>query len=196
MIVLVVLMLLSSQTRQLNDLCYETRNSVRNLHSLPSNLVRSHATPPIENKEKTELFARLNRETNSLLTCGDISSQPGPTPDSSAARKPRRVAFPCSVCAKGVTKASKAISCDTCDRWTHIRCTPCISAARYDRSVATGEELHFECDACTLASLPFGGEDDVDGVDTADWGARAAPSLGPYTTGLCCPFKLCFRYYT
>ena len=30
--------------------------------------------------------------------------------------------FPCSICNKNITKAQKAIFCNGCDKWTHIKC--------------------------------------------------------------------------
>ena len=79
-----------------------------------------------------------------LLYCGDVLSQPGPrsrsttqtaqlhpttnrnssssTPDFSRSLSDRRrkIANPCTACLKGVTKASKAVSCDSCEKWTHV----------------------------------------------------------------------------
>jgi hypothetical protein len=34
-----------------------------------------------------------------------------------------RTLFPCAVCSKNVTKCQKSIYCDSCQLWTHLRCT-------------------------------------------------------------------------
>ena len=68
--------------------------------------------PMMRSEEK--LFVYL-----SILVSGDIHSNPGP--------KARKISNPCTVCQKGVIKSSKAVSCDECDMWTHIRCTGHIS---------------------------------------------------------------------
>jgi retron-type reverse transcriptase len=111
-----------------------------------------------------------------ILRCGDILSQPGPT---TSGVKQRKVTNPCSACRRGVTRASKAVSCDSCDIWTHVRCIPCISLSRYHKCAENGETIPFTCDYCCLAQLPFAGEDDIDdtpGQATAAAGARAAPA--------------------
>ena len=47
----------------------------------------------------------------SLLTNRDVHPCPGP----------RNVKTPCVECSKGVISTSRALSCDRCDKWTHIR---------------------------------------------------------------------------
>ena len=79
-----------------------------------------------------------------LLCCGDIETKPGP-------RTPK---YPCTSCEKAVTKRSKAISCDTCDRWTHVKCTNSFSTARYDEIVNSDESFEFYCAKCLLNELP------------------------------------------
>ena len=46
-----------------------------------------------------------------LSGCGDIETNPGPTPQ-----------YPCAVCTDEVTFEQKAICCDACDQWTHTNC--------------------------------------------------------------------------
>ena len=74
-----------------------------------------------------------------------------------------------------MTKASKAISCDGCDAWTHVRCSGSVSLAKYNECVKDGGDISFVCDRCGFSSLPFVnadvGEDDV-GIA----GARAVPA--------------------
>ena len=83
---------------------------------------------------------------------------------------------PCTSCEKGVTRASRAVTCDVCDKWTHIRCSGSISRAKYDSCVQNGGEIAFVCDTCCLQSLPFSGEENVDGSGGQLAGARAVPA--------------------
>jgi hypothetical protein len=55
---------------------------------------------------------------------------------------------------KNVTKRSKAVSCDSCDGWTHIRCTHTISTGEY-KYLVLGGPLNFTCDFCLFSSLLF-----------------------------------------
>ncbi|KAJ8046701.1 RNA-directed DNA polymerase from mobile element jockey [Holothuria leucospilota] len=100
-------------------------------------------------QHKHKLSHKLITTSLLLILAGDIASNPGPC----ASRKPRH---PCVHCSKGVTARSKAVSCDSCERWVHIRCTYIISDAVYDTLVADGSDFNFLCNCCTLQSLPFG----------------------------------------
>ena len=62
---------------------------------------------------------------------------------------------PCIECGKGVVKRSKAISCDDCDLWIHVKCTNAISMDEYDALVTSGDCFSFTCDRCTLQNLPY-----------------------------------------
>ncbi len=46
-----------------------------------------------------------------LMLCGDVELNPGP------------VKFPCGVCNKAVRNGVRAVCCDMCDKWFHIKCT-------------------------------------------------------------------------
>ena len=88
----------------------------------------------------------------SLLVCGDVHPCPGPAP---ATRTPR---FPCIDCRKAVRKNSKAISCDVCKQWVHIKCCN-FSVDKYNSYVANDTEFSFTCGPCLLKNLPFGDSD-------------------------------------
>lgn len=45
-----------------------------------------------------------------LLLSGDVSLNPGP------------VKFPCGTCEKGVRRNQRAIQCDDCNLWFHLKC--------------------------------------------------------------------------
>ena len=54
-----------------------------------------------------------------------------------------------------MTKASKAISCDKCDRWVHERCAN-ISPAKYEQLRAGEISLNHVCNVCSFSHLPSG----------------------------------------
>ena len=115
----------------------------------------------------------LHQRQRQLLLSGDINVHPGPVE-----KKTRNVAYPCVVCARGVTRASKAISCDLCLRWTHVRCSVSVSLSKYDQCVKDGGEIAFVCDHCCLTSLPFANDDGVDGfsADAVSSSSSSPPS--------------------
>jgi len=89
-----------------------------------------------------------------LILAGDVASNPGPR----ATRKPK---YPCVHCSRGVISSSRAISCDSCERWVHSRCTKILTDAEYDKIVADDAELTYLCNSCSLDQLPFAGLGDV-----------------------------------
>ena len=64
--------------------------------------------------------------------------------------------FPCSVCFKNVNVNHKAICCDVCDKWVHIRCN-LLSNAEYKRLLYDPQTDHhvFYCIVCIQDNLPF-----------------------------------------
>ncbi len=84
----------------------------------------------------------------SLIQCGDVHPDPGPA-------KTRKIKFPCTICSKSVTARSKAVSCDMCEEWTHVKCTKEISVQSYDEIVENDYELSFVCSKCSFLNLPF-----------------------------------------
>ena len=170
-----VLLLLNSSDLCLNGTPSLPSENFENFEFESSNVLKS-------NVSKTQ-SRKLTK--NNLLSCGDVESQPGPA---NAARtgSGRKVTNPCAVCEKGVTKASKAISCDSCDKWTHVRCTSRVSLNEYLNYVNDGGTIDFTCDLCGWASLPFS-NDDGTGFEDADSGvASAAPSQVAVGFSSCC----------
>ena len=88
-----------------------------------------------------------------LLLSGDVHQCPGP------ATRERQARFPCTCCGKGVRSNSRAISCDQCERWTHIACCD-YPADRYERLISEGIEESFVCPSCCLSALPGWLDDD------------------------------------
>ena len=62
--------------------------------------------------------------------------------------------WPCSICNKNVTQRMKGIKCDTCDKWSHIKCNG-ISSEEYDYFIKTddvGFSVDWHCLYCTIKS--------------------------------------------
>ena len=117
-----------------------------------------------------------------LLSCGDISPNPGPrnssnhadrqqdshTINSKPVKRQYKPKYPCITCNKGVTSRSRAISCDLCYNWIHCRCTTTITDSQYDELVQNNLEFNYTCDKCALLSLPFTTTNMDDTTDTTD----------------------------
>ena len=71
-----------------------------------------------------------------ILLAGDICENPGPT----------SVAHQCSVCQKKVAERHRAVSCNTCQLWCHIKCGR-ISIKEYKQIINT-LDLIWSCPAC------------------------------------------------
>ena len=71
-----------------------------------------------------------------ILLAGDICENTGPT----------SVTHLCSVCQKKVAERHRAVSCDTCQLWCHIKCGR-ISIKEYKQMINT-LDLVWSCPAC------------------------------------------------
>ena len=76
-----------------------------------------------------------------ILLSGDVNLNPGP------------VRHPCSSCLKPVAKNHRAVLCDSCDLWAHIKCEN-ISITKY-QNMMLNDNLSFVCRACLNQNLPF-----------------------------------------
>lgn len=56
-----------------------------------------------------------------LLLASDIASNPGPC-------KP---CYPCGTCKYAVSEKQRAILCDTCNFWTHLKCINAMTVQQY-----------------------------------------------------------------
>jgi len=106
-----------------------------------------------------------------LLRSGDVHPNPGPRlvshgNSSTANRTPK---CPCLICAKGVTSRSKAVKCDQCEAWAHVKCTGNISESNYTELLSKSP-FNFLCQACILQQLPFYSDalHDVNNCPTSD----------------------------
>ena len=155
------------------------RNNRPDFYGETSTQTRISQTPHQQHQlQQQQQLQQQKQQQLHLLLSGDVHSHPGPstpsttttatstasasttaTPSrpsaSSSGRKARRVSNPCVVCSKNVTKASKAISCDKCVKWTHVRCSISVSLPTYNECVRNGGEIAFVCDCCSFLSLPF-----------------------------------------
>lgn len=90
----------------------------------------------------------------------------GTCPGPAIKRTPK---YPCVTCQKAVRRNSKAVSCDNCKEWTHIKCGE-IPLDVYNATVQRNDDLPFVCSRCALVSVPgtnlfSDGEDDIDSTD-------------------------------
>ena len=120
---------------------YILANSI--LKSVPVHVKQSGSSTAhinVRSIDKKQYFLTLT-----LLLCGDVHPCPGP------ARLPR---YPCTQCNKGVRKNSKAVSCDWCEQWTHIKCCD-ISDTIYNNLVQQNQDFPFTCIPCQAKTFPF-----------------------------------------
>ena len=94
-------------------------------------------------------YATFNYEL--LRLCGDIIPTPGPTNE-----------HYCPVCNRSVAKNHRAVSCDSCTRWCHIKCGG-ISVKQYKEFDAR-QSFSWVCPPCLdiLQQLPFANASLVD----------------------------------
>ena len=76
-----------------------------------------------------------------LIVSGDIEVNPGP------------IKYPCSVCEKSVKSNQQALSCDSCDRWTHCKCSGVTTVRYYDYQLQ--DYFQWVCPRCLLNELPY-----------------------------------------
>ncbi|CAG2200390.1 unnamed protein product [Mytilus edulis] len=75
-----------------------------------------------------------------IILCGDIHSNPGPTK------------YPCTLCAKAVKSNQKALQCDECNEWTHIKCNGQINEKEY-AMFQKHEHLSWSCHNCLFTNV-------------------------------------------
>lgn len=103
-----------------------------------------------------------NHEASFTLTrisnSGDVESNPGPAINS-------KIITLCSVCQKNVRSYNRAIECDVCKHWCHIKCSE-ISLREY-RRLQNIQNFDWTCPSCisNLRTLPFA---DISNLDSSD----------------------------
>ena len=114
-----------------------------------------------------------------MMQSGDIHPHPGLDVQNQGPTQKKKCTqpkFPCVSCSRGVTASCKAVSCNLCQNWTHIRCTGFITDARYDKLVQEELELDFICNGCTNKEFPFSEEFDFYHSDKQTFSATKLPS--------------------
>ena len=61
--------------------------------------------------------------------------------------------FPCKICQKNVNNNHKAIKCDLCETWVHIKCNKLDDVDYENLRTSTDPWYYIHC---TANSLPFG----------------------------------------
>ena len=67
----------------------------------------------------------------------------------------RKLKYPCSICNKSVMYNQKALQCDTCDLWTHIKCDGTNDDAYKAFKEKNTLELPCMCNSRTSQTFPF-----------------------------------------
>ena len=80
-----------------------------------------------------------------LAVSGDICPNPGPSATVNISAK-------CAVCKRTVAKTHRAVNCDSCSRWCHIKCG-CVSVNEY-RRLQMEDEIPWICPICIAPSDP------------------------------------------
>ena len=96
--------------------------------------------PHCEKEVRTYKNLDFMRSSLLLALAGDVETNPGP------------VKHPCLVCEKPVAKTHRAVMCDTCERWTHIKCGN-ISPSQYVELSGVGSKSH--CRAVPAVPSPI-----------------------------------------
>ena len=66
----------------------------------------------------------------------------------------------CNICTRNIRGNAKAVCCDFCDRWVHIKCNS-ISSSKYDELSEEDNDEQFLCIKCFNEELPFGFQNDT-----------------------------------
>ena len=65
----------------------------------------------------------------------------------------------CNICARTIRENAKAVFCDVCNNWVHIKCNS-ISPSRYNQLCEEDNDESFFCIKCFNQEIPFGSEND------------------------------------
>ena len=80
-----------------------------------------------------------------LLLCGDIHTNPGP------------VRYPCGICRRPVAKNHRALMCQDCDVWVHIKCCG-VEPSLYDSYMKGVGLSDWQCPLCHQDKSSEGGD--------------------------------------
>ena len=74
-----------------------------------------------------------------LILCGDISSNPGP-----------KCKHPCGICSKTVRSNQRAVQCDSCNAWYHVKC---MQMNTHVYEALANSSCIWECVVCGLPNF-------------------------------------------
>ena len=114
-----------------------------------------------------------------LIISGDVHPCPGPAK------------LPCPICHKTVRSNSKAVSCDMCEKWVHLKCTS-MDKKVYEHYAQSGETFSYSCNKCSISELPFSTSGDINNDPLKDDTPHQLPANEDQTAPDQCMWD-CFR---
>ena len=111
---------------------------IRSLISLNEEAYARHSSRRDKPNMAPELCAR-NLLYGLLLLCGDVLENPGPAKNL------------CGLCDKPVKRNQKAIECEECFKWYHVKCTS-ITAKSYE-NFGNDSKLVWICNICAFPNF-------------------------------------------
>ena len=66
----------------------------------------------------------------------------------------------CNICTKSVRGNAKAVCCDFCNNWVHIKCNY-ITSSKYAELCEEENNESFLCAKCFNNELPYGSQNDI-----------------------------------
>ena len=96
-----------------------------------------------------------------------------PNPEQLETKESSTAQIPCVTCGKGVIKLGKAVDCNICARWTHIKCTGYITESQYHDLCSQdshSDNFSFICSESSIISLPFNTEESITGFSSEESG--------------------------
>ena len=94
----------------------------------------------------------LNHDVSFSLTriarSGDVAINPGP--DIGSTTTSESLKLKCTICRRTIASNHRALICDSCNRWIHIKCGQ-VSATRYVQ-LQQLKEFEWHCPECSSAS--------------------------------------------
>ena len=115
------------------------------------------------------LVSQRSFTCNLLQLCGDIETNPGP------------VKHPCQVCKRPVAKSHRAMECDDCQKWTHIKCATITPAQNDDFMNMKEDDLLWQCHICKSPD----GTTDLPPTNEATAASQDLPSYNTTTSRYC-----------
>ena len=108
-------------------------------------------------QSRRDTYTRTTLLLALLIMSGDIEQNPGPG-----------TKYPCGMCNRTVARNHRAVCCDECDSWLHIKCCG-IDPKTYTNLV--NSNCSWICPTCTLPNFSdslFDSESDITGVNQFD----------------------------